>query len=625
MWDTLRDVRLRTQSSAAAPSRHRARTGIAVAAVATALAAALVREPHVRGLLKRAAAWPALHRRAAEAREPPWFSRPVASQVGYAPRMRKEFTSPRPFRAFAVVDARTGEVVLRGGAPAREVPTDVLGARGAAWIGDFSGLRTPGRYRVVTDGGSATFPFAVGLDVFDPVARAVQRAFYFQRAFTAIDARHAEGPWVHGDDSPLAPPGVRGGWHDAGDLSLYMATTSTSLFWLLKTFADFAPLDDDTGIPESGDGIPDLLDEARWGVEWMLSVQAADGGFRNSTCETRYGPYGTNTPTSVAPYVAGEVGTVPTARAVGTLAFASVVFRPYDAAFADRCLRAARRGDAWLAARPLEDSDGTTCGAYRADGDRRVGRSVRMLAAAGMLLATGDPAERDAFERNLVPLDDTPGYARPTAFAADLYLRASAGAPERKRALRAQLGAFARAMREEGARSPFGWAGRYHWGSIGAAFARAGLFEVRACLEDPSAGGDCDQALAAVHYALGRNSRAFAYVSGLAGVTRGRTGGFHHWLAALRATPHDFPGMVAGGPNAAPERDDVSNPLGAPPAWGYWGDPLFPRDASTPIDGRFTDNDSWSTNEVAIDWQGSALYVLEFARWEARTAGRTAW
>ena len=62
-------------------------------------------------------------------------------------------------------------------------------------------------------------------------------------------------------------------------------------------------------------GRPDLLDEARWGLEWLLSVQDAAGGFRNSTCQTGYGPYGTNAPQTVPPYVNGEVGTLPTARA----------------------------------------------------------------------------------------------------------------------------------------------------------------------------------------------------------------------------------------------------------------------------------------------------------------------
>jgi endoglucanase len=53
------------------------------------------------------------------------------------------------------------------------------------------------------------------------------------------------------------------GWHDAGDLSIYSASLNTALFWLLETFSDFRPSADDTNIPESGNSVPDLLDEAR--------------------------------------------------------------------------------------------------------------------------------------------------------------------------------------------------------------------------------------------------------------------------------------------------------------------------------------------------------------------------
>jgi Glycosyl hydrolase family 9 len=134
------------------------------------------------------------------------------------------------------------------------------------------------------------------------------------------------------------------GWHDAGDFSLYSASTNSALFWLLSAIADFSPRDDDTGIPESGNGVPDLLDEARWGLEWLLSVQQPGGGFRNTTCQERYGPYGTNRPERMSPYRAGEVGTIATGRAVGTLAFASVLYSPHDVTFAKRLLKAAQAG-----------------------------------------------------------------------------------------------------------------------------------------------------------------------------------------------------------------------------------------------------------------------------------------
>jgi endoglucanase len=601
----------------------------AVTALAVLLVAALgpvLPTPlkELKQALDRLRGYPAWHRRAALGPEAPPFGGLAASQVGYGPVMVKQFSSPKPFASFEVVNA-SGEVAFRGGPPVREVPTDALGAVRTVWVGDFTPLQAPGRYRVVTDHGISSYPFDVEPGVFDAPVRAVQRAFYYQRAFTEIDGRHAQGPWVHASDAALAPPGVVKGWHDAGDFSLYSASTNAALFWMLSAAADFSPREDDTGIPESGNGVPDLLDEARWGLEWLLSVQEPGGGFHSSTCQERYGPYGTNWPERMSPYRASEVGTIPTGRAVGTLAFASVLYRPYDATFADRCLQSARAGYRFLRDRPAENSESPNCPATRQDPNPIAGRDVRMYAAAGLLLATDDRRFRVDFEESYQPLKNDPSYLRNNVYAALLYLRASAGDPERQAAIRRELHEHAKEVRLDGERHPFQWAGRTFWGSIAAGFQRTAGFSAQACLVDPvGAVADCEQVLANVHHAFGRNYQQTVYVSGLPGVTFGRTHGFHHWLAALDAKPYLFPGLVAGGPVAVPERADIAVPHGRPiPIWGYWGDPAMPRDASTPLEGRYTDNDSWSTNELDVEWQGVTLYNLYLARWWVAGGGAT--
>ena len=600
---------------------RRARTALVLGLLAAGLVAAGVLASHRgRAFLRQGAAAVLGRVRLAERRrlppEEPFFSRLALSQVGYGPAMEKRFTSPRPFRAFEVRELSTGRVAYRGGGAVRTLSTDLLGEVRSVSIGDFSGLTDPGRYRVVTDDGTESFPFEVGPGVFDAPLRAVQRWFYYQRAFAPVLAAHAEGPWVHGDDSRLAPPGVEGGWHDAGDFTIYNAYLTSALFWLLLADADFGPTADDTGIPESGNGVPDLLDEARWGLRWLLSVQAGSGGFRNTTCQEGYGPYGRNAPEHMPPYRDGEVGTLATARAVGTLAFAATRFRRVDGVFADRCLRAARAGVEYLDTHP-ETTDGPSCPSARRDGDAAVGRSTRFYAAAGMALATGEPRfHRDVRLAVAMPVPD-PVYLHIDGPAALLYLRTPGADLEVAARLRRALEANARVAREDGARHPFGWAGKYYWGSIGAALIRTGTASAWRCREDPRAAAeDCTEALASLHYAFGRNGRQFCYVSGLPGVSRGMRSGFHHWLATLRAEPRDFPGMVAGGPVRYPEPNDVSRPAGRPiPSWGYWGDPAFPRDERTPVEARYTDNDSWSTNEVSEEWEGQALYHLHLARW----------
>jgi len=120
-------------------------------------------------------------------------------------------------------------------------------------------------------------------------------------------------------------------------------------------------------------------------------------------------------------------------------------------AFADRCLEAARSGYRYLKRRWSENSDGPTCPAYRADGNAEIGRHARMFAAAGMLLAGGEQRFRDDFEESFIELQYDPSYHHLNGFAAQLYLRAPAGDPARKRHLRERLRVLAASARETAA------------------------------------------------------------------------------------------------------------------------------------------------------------------------------
>jgi endoglucanase len=586
---------------------------IAVAALVAVLVVGL--GPILPTPLKKGVNWlrghPRWLQRAALGPEAPSFAGLAASQVGYGPSMVKQFSSPKRFASFRVVSTG-GQVAFRGGPPVREVRTEALGAVRSVWIGDFTPLRFPESYRIVAENGIVSYPFDVGPSVFDTAARAVQRAFYYQRAFTEIDAEHAKGPWIRASDAAFAPRGVVKGWHDAGDFSLYRASTNSALFWLLSVAADFSPQEDDTGIPESGNGVPNLLDEARWGLDWLLSVQEASGGFHNTTCQERYGPYGTNWPERLAPYHLGEVGTIAAGRTVGTLAFASVLYRSHDTAFAERLLQAARTGYRFHREHLGENSDGPTCPAMRQDGDTNAGRDVRTYAAAGLLLATGNCSFRADFEESYQPLHNDPSCVRSNVDATLLYLRASAGDPERKRAIRREFRLSADEVRRDGEGHTFQWAGRTFWGSIAAGFQRTAGFSAQACPEDPvEAVADCEQVLANVHHALGRNYQQIAYVSGLPGVSRGRTRAFHHWLAALDVRPFVFPGLVAGRPITAPEPADVSVPHARPLSdLGLLERPRHATRRLDPTRGALYRQRQLVDHELDIDWQGVTLYNL---------------
>jgi hypothetical protein len=233
------------------------------------------------------------------------------NQVGYAPHARKlgyvgnwlGTAGPMPVvaRRFAVVDASTGDTVLEGDLELR--------AAGDPWSGndvytaDFSALDTPGYYRLRVPGLGRSDRFRIAPDVYDSVYRTTGRHFYHHRNSTpvsapwaasgyerpgGIPARHdavyhpsvATGPLGNGEPANGRHT-VGGGWFDAGDYGQYIPNAAP-VWYVFSAALDIAPQrfrDGDLNIPESGNGLPDLIDELDWGMDWALGMQdPADGG-----------------------------------------------------------------------------------------------------------------------------------------------------------------------------------------------------------------------------------------------------------------------------------------------------------------------------------------------------------
>ncbi len=538
----------------------------------------------------------------------------AASQIGYAPGMKKEFTSPVNFTSFLIKRISDNVTVFTGGASTRNLSSNLLGiVPPTVFMGDFSAFTTPGRYKIIV-GTLESYPFDIGTDVFDEPLRAALRMLYFQRSFTAVAMPYAEGPWVHGSTAPVAPTGIEGGWHEAGNYPVQITVVAQTIQHLLSAWEDFRPMSDATNIPESGNGVPDILDEVRWGLRSVLTMQDTSGGFWTTICpnggDDNY-PYGSTRPEDLTPFVKLLVATPATAKAIAVLAYASVVYREFDQAFAAQCLAAARRGWAWLQNHPEATWDAYPCIAYRMESDGTQMATQRMWAAAAMLYATGDPQYNAVFEANYVDIYWIPSYNLTHAYAGRLYLRSPAGLASRKAIILSQMSSLASNAIGAGAGHPFGASIVYYWGSLNNALQSSGNYSWKFFLEDRSRIADMNQAMESLHYIFGRNILTFCYVSGLSRATHGRLEGFDHWLKAIHATPFAFPGILSGGPNQSPDVYDHSWPPGS---YGYFGDPRYPRDGNTPIDGRFTDNDSWSTNEHTIGWNAVLVYNLYAAQ-----------
>ncbi|CAG0942222.1 endoglucanase [Candidatus Brocadiaceae bacterium] len=162
------------------------------------------------------------------------------------------------------------------------------------WWVDFSILTEPGTYRLYSPAlGKQSYDFEIREDIYNAVLHTALKTFYYQRCNTPKSNIYA-GAWAdesacHMTDTATGPASghtnygtcdLTGGWHDAGDYNKYVSeAVSTAILFLLRAYEDNpgAFADGDLNIPESGNGIPDILDEIKWELDWMLNMQLGSG------------------------------------------------------------------------------------------------------------------------------------------------------------------------------------------------------------------------------------------------------------------------------------------------------------------------------------------------------------
>jgi endoglucanase len=535
------------------------------------------------------------------------------SQVGYATGGRKLLFVASKARA-------TGFEVLResGGAPALEgrlsEPRADPDSGDQVQVADLSRLERPGHYRLEVPGVGRSFPFEIGDQVFARPLYLALRSFYGQRCGTAVDlgpefpgyrhARcHAQGAWHASSGKSGERPSIKG-WHDAGDYGRYVVNSAIATGTLLWSFEMFGEplrrlrLD----IPESGDATPDILDEARWNLEWMLSMQDEDGGvFHKQTSESFPGFVMPEQDESVS-YVIGTgsepfKSTCATADLAAVAAMAAEAYRSYDAAFADTALASARKAWAWALAHPslpFRNPPGVSTGAY-GDSDCR---DELLWAAVELWHTSGDEAALRYFldhERELrasVKPDGPPSWSNVAPLAFWRYALASGGEPGVRQAIRdASLGAAdAIVTRSEanGYRISL-TAADYVWGSNGVA-ASYGLQLLVANAMKPDR-RYLEAARDDLYYLLGRNTFSLSWLTGVGANPLRHP---HHRPSGADANAEPWPGLLAGGPNRRRQDPELQRlPDGLPPARMY-------------VD----EQESYASNEIAINWNAALVFLL---------------
>ncbi len=276
---------------------------------------------------------------------------------------------------------------------------------------NFSHVTSSGTY-YLTFHHLRSYPFQIEKEVYDSALKTLLRSFYLQRCGVVIrdESTHIFHPACHMEDGVIAHDDAihekdeiwlaPGGWHDAGDYGKYVATTTIVIGRLLHLYENIPTLfrDGDLNIPESSNEIPDILDEVRVGVEWLLHMQREDGAFYRKIA-------GDDWPSLVPPHediqprMVYGASTPETAKAIGALALAARIYQVFDEPFFQLCLEASERAWDYLQSHPTmtvewEPGDDSGSGKYLAsDIDREItlrrDRDDRLWAAAELWATTG--------------------------------------------------------------------------------------------------------------------------------------------------------------------------------------------------------------------------------------------
>ncbi len=515
------------------------------------------------------------------------------NQVGYKPDDEKVATvTNTEATSFDVVDVESGETVYTGSFG--ETGYDAA-SKSSYMLGDFSSVTEAGTYKIVLDTGDESFEFAIEDTVYDDIYNDVILMLYNQRCGTDLDssisgeyahvACHTDEALIYGTDTYID---VSGGWHDAGDYGRYVVSGAKTVADLFLTYEDAGEASDEIGIPESGNGIPDILDEAKYELDWLLKMQDTTSGgvYHKVTCEVF--------PETVMPeeetdqLIVCPISNTATGDFAAVMAKASVIYAEYDADFAATCLEAAKNAYDYLLEH--EDDAGFTNPENIETGEYPDNYTSDELlwAAVELYIATGDSTYKEKADGMIEGASKIMyglGWADVGYYALYDYIMYDGGSEEAKSILLAEAADIADDISDSG----FGVSlfNSFPWGS-NMTVANNAIILLMANSIEPNE----DYVTYAQYqrdYLLGRNSVSYCYVTGYG--TRSPLDPHHRPSQVLGVA---MPGMLVGGADSDLEDSYAKAVLTGMAPESCYAD----------------NSQSYSCNEVTVYWNSPLIYLF---------------
>ena len=287
------------------------------------------------------------------------------NQIGYYPNAVKKaviVVDATPYTSFQLLNAKTGEVVVDS--LLSDVSTwDMAGEK--VQIANFSALKSEGEYQLFIEGLGYSYPFEIKPQVLQTAFKGAIKGLYYQRAGIALEEKYA-GKWQramgHPDDSVrfhYSSGKTQGslksakGWYDAGDFNKYVVNGSFPLgqLFLLQEEYPNCIVDKGLHIPESGNLQSDYLDELKYEMDWLLTMQDNDGGLFHKLTTLQFEKMLMPKEAVKQRFIVGK-GTAASLDFAAVAAQAYRIFLSNDPAYAEKCLTAAEKAYAWAVNHP---------------------------------------------------------------------------------------------------------------------------------------------------------------------------------------------------------------------------------------------------------------------------------
>jgi endoglucanase len=526
------------------------------------------------------------------------------NQIGYYPGSVKQFVVvDTTVSSFEILDQHgnkvfTGELTSTGAWPA---------SGEQVVLGDFSAFDKLGTFSMLIDGNLESHPFEIKEGLYSIPLQAAIKSYYYQRASMPIEEKYA-GVYAraagHPDDNCQYHPSSGhedgtldspGGWYDAGDYGKYIVNASLSVGQMLQLAEMFPEVvkDGDLNIPESGNGTSDFLDELKYELDWILTMQDKDGGVFHKLTAKSFSGFIMPADYDLDRFIIGK-GTAATLNFAAVTAQASRIYKTIDGEWSGKALEASEKAWRWAVKNdsvPFANPKDVVTGEY---GDNTFSDDF-YWAAVELYLTTGKEEYEEymyGFQQPYIHqlTNSWKFFIRNNGFHSLLENRNSIDL-EYAVALVNKHMELADGILAEIEENPYRIAlERYEWGSNSDILNQAMIL----CYAHRISGEEkyLNGAEQINDYIYGKNATGYCFLTGYGSK---KVMNIHHRPSGADGIEDPVPGFIVGGPND--HRQDKSSV-------DYTSE--FPAKAFMDV------QDSYTSNEVCINWNAPAVFVMGY-------------